>query len=127
MLRQGFWTDRSLIDAARELRSANTEAERALWCTVRNRNIGGLKFRRQHQIENFIVDFVCLELKLIVELDGEGHFTEEMQKYDTYRTERLQQLGFTILRFENGHMLLNGWHVRQTIERTAEDLRKLSG
>lgn len=81
-----------------------TDAERALWTRLRRRQILGYKFRRQQPLGEYIVDFVCLEKKLIVELDGGQHL--EHQDYDENRTEWLEEQGFRVLRFWN-HQVFN--------------------
>lgn len=86
------------------LRNNGTCAEALLWAFVKGRQLHGMKFRRQHSIENYIVDFYCAEARLIVELDGECHYTEAGQANDKLRDERLSSLGFTILRYENKHV-----------------------
>jgi very-short-patch-repair endonuclease len=83
------------------LRKTLTPAEATLWLALKGSQLHGRKFIRQHSIEFYIADFYCSAEKLIVELDGQGHFTEEGIEYDTKRTQRLNQLGFTVLRFEN--------------------------
>ena len=72
-----------------------------LWSILRNRKILGYKFKRQYPIGNYIVDFVCKELKLIIELDGGQHNTTEGIIYDKKRTEYLEIVGYKILRFWN--------------------------
>ncbi|MBI2114345.1 MAG: endonuclease domain-containing protein [candidate division NC10 bacterium] len=91
-------------DRARALRSTPTEAERALWKHLRMRQIEGHKFRRQQPLGRYVVDFVCLEKKLIVELDG-GQHPEQVAR-DTERTAWLERQGFRVLRFWN-HQVLN--------------------
>jgi len=125
MIRQGTHSPRSLIGASRELRKRDTDAEFALWSMLRNRQLLGLKFRRQHQIGSFIVDFCCLELKLVVELDGARHFEETFQIYDASRTEKLQAMGMTVVRFENEQVLLNMKIVRGQMLRVIRELREL--
>jgi 5-methyltetrahydrofolate--homocysteine methyltransferase len=94
-----------LKDKIAELKKFATEAETVLWEYLRGKNLDGYKFRRQHIIDQFIVDFVCLESKLIVEVDGKIHFKPENIKSDAERTERLNRLGFTVLRFTNEEVL----------------------
>src|SRR4029079_12060922 len=79
-----------------ENRKQSTPAEEKLWDLIRNKKLG-VKFRRQHPIDNYIADFVCLEKRLIVELDGEQH--KELQPYDIERTSILRELGYEVLRF----------------------------
>lgn len=90
-----------LKDYRRDLRKRLTPAEAALWSLLKNRQVFGLKFRRQTSIENYIVDFYCAQNKIIIELDGEPHFTEEQATKDQKRDKRLTDLGYTILRYEN--------------------------
>lgn len=90
-----------LLKEARELRKNQTPAEEILWQLLRNRKLNNLKFRRQHQIGHYIVDFYCHEKKLIVELDGAVHDIPERQKHDQKRDKQLNSLGFHILRFPN--------------------------
>jgi very-short-patch-repair endonuclease len=89
---------------ARENRKAPTPAEHKLWQCLRGAK-QGKKFRRQHAINFFIVDFVCVEAKLIVELDGEIHLAPEHAEYDTGRTFTLTELGYHELRFTNQQVL----------------------
>jgi predicted helicase/very-short-patch-repair endonuclease len=94
---------RKLKPLARQMRHKPTPAEAALWNVVRRHGIQGLKFRRQHPIERFIVDFYCPALRLVVEVDGEIHqYTAEE---DALRTEMLEALGMRVLRFTNEDVL----------------------
>ncbi|MPQ46311.1 DUF559 domain-containing protein [Marinifilum sp. N1E240] len=86
---------------AKELRKTMTESEMIFWEIIRNRRIKGLKFRRQHPISNFIADFYCHELKLVIEIDGEIHNTEDNKEYDEGRTAELGYMGITVVRFTN--------------------------
>jgi type I site-specific restriction-modification system R (restriction) subunit len=90
-----------LVKEARELRQHQTKAEEMFWQLVRNRKFQNLKFRRQHQIGHYIVDFYCDEKRLIVEFDGEVHDNPEQQKHDGTRDKFLQSSGFKIVRFRN--------------------------
>lgn len=106
----GFITDTTgnysiLKDFAKANRKNPTDAEIALWQQLRNRNIDGFKFRRQHPVAGFIPDFVCLEAKLIVEVDGGYHSAEEQQRYDEARTKWLNENKYTLLRFRNEEVL----------------------
>ncbi|MDO8446448.1 MAG: endonuclease domain-containing protein [Deltaproteobacteria bacterium] len=87
----------------RNLRRNMTDAERLLWQALRNKHMAGLKFRRQHPFEDFILDFVCLEKRLVVELDGGQH--SENKASDKVRTEKLVNAGFHVLRFWNHEVL----------------------
>jgi very-short-patch-repair endonuclease len=92
---------------AKELRKNTTPAEQKLWSVLRNDQLG-VSFRRQHAIGPYIVDFVCLKQKLIIELDGGQHL--EQMAYDDERTAFLQAKGYRVLRFWNNDVLndLNG-------------------
>lgn len=83
------------------LRKSFTPAEASLWTLFKNRQVFGLKFRRQISIENYIVDFYCAELKLIIKLDGEPHFSQIQSDKDEKRDLRLKELGYNVLRYEN--------------------------
>ena len=101
------------VRKARELRSGMTDAERLLCYHLRGRRLSGWKFRRQHEIDRYIVDFVCADASLIVELDG-GQHVEQVNE-DTYRTQRLENLGFRVLRFWNDDVLTNTEAVLEVI------------
>ena len=88
---------------ARELRTNSTDTERALWRHLRLCQLGGYKFRRQQPIGQYIVDFVCLDKRLIIELDGGQH--SEKVDYDSARTAWLEAQGFRLLRFWNNQVL----------------------
>jgi very-short-patch-repair endonuclease len=91
-----------LAGPARKHRLNPTPAEDALWQALRNAKLG-VRFRRQHVIDRFIVDFVCLRLNLVVEVDGPGHESEDSG--DTVRDARLSGLGYRKLRFSNARVL----------------------
>ena len=91
----------TLLEQARELRQKQTPAEAIFWETVRTKRLYGLKFRRQHQIGHFIVDFYCHQHQLIIELDGAVHDQPEQKQRDDQRNAYLQSLGHTVLRFPN--------------------------
>ena len=88
--------------AARDLRKSLTDAEQKLWQRLRGRQLG-VKFRRQHPFENFVLDFVCLEWNLVIEIDGSQHI--ENARYDEKRSARLAAAGFRVLRFWNNEVL----------------------
>ena len=90
---------------ARKLRKSSTDTELRLWLHLKNRNLGGFKFRRQHPFPPYVVDFVCLEQKLIVELDG-GQHAEPIAR-DKERTAFLELKGFRVRRFWNDGVLKN--------------------
>lgn len=87
-----------------ELRKEPTPAEHKLWSRIRNDQLE-VNFRRQHAIGNFIVDFVCVKKKLIIELDGSQHL--EQQEYDEERTKHLESQGYKVIRFWNNDVMNN--------------------
>jgi len=93
-----------------------TQAERRLWSALRNRRAGGFRFRRQHQIGFYIVDFFCPETGLIIEADGAQHDDDEQAWYDYRRTQWLKTKGYRVLRFRNLDVLHHPYQVIQTIE-----------
>jgi len=97
-MRESEWQSRPFVQ---ELRQNQTPEEKKLWQELRARRLAGFKFRRQHPIECFVVDFACLSEKLVIEIDGEAHAPKEAQAYDGRRTEYLNQLGWHVLRFYN--------------------------
>ena len=90
----------------RALRKNMTDVEQQLWYKIRSRQLQNFRFRRQHPIGQYIVDFICLEKKLIIELDGSQH-AEDQKKYDSIRDLWLTQQGFKVLRFWNNDVLNN--------------------
>ena len=92
-----------LIQRAKELRKNSTDTERVMWRSLRSRQFGNYKFRRQQPIGSFIVDFVCFEMRLIIELDGGQHM--ENESFDRERTKWLEGQGFFVLRFWNNQVL----------------------
>ena len=95
-----------LEQKAKEMRENMTEAETVLWEALKSKHIGD-KFRRQHIIGNFIVDFVCLSKRLVIEVDGGYHTDDTQQGLDEGRAEELKQLGFEVIRFTNEEVLNN--------------------
>ncbi|HEX8521034.1 MAG TPA: endonuclease domain-containing protein [Tepidisphaeraceae bacterium] len=107
-----------LLNFAREMRYLPTDAEKKLWSILRGRKLGGFKFRRQHPIEGYILDFYCIEQKLAVEADGGQHLDEKGKEYDARRTERLGKLGVRVLRFGDDDVLKHSVEVAEEILRT---------
>ena len=93
--------NKKLERLARQLRKNMTEAESFLWQRIRRKKLKGRQFYRQKNIGNYIVDFYCPSAKVIVELDGGQHFTQEGAREDQVRDKYLESLGFTILRFSD--------------------------
>jgi very-short-patch-repair endonuclease len=92
---------------ARKLRTSQTSAEAKLWQALRGRRLARWKFRRQHPVDRFIVDFVTIDGHLIVEVDGATHSTAAETKYDGDRTSYLESLGFHIVRVSNADVYEN--------------------
>jgi very-short-patch-repair endonuclease len=94
-------------NSAKKLRHRQTEAENILWFRLRNRQLEGAKFRRQQPLGNYIVDFACLDKKLIIEIDGGQHNIEQTKEKDKQRTLWLEKEGYQVLRFWNNDILQN--------------------
>src|SRR4051812_18723658 len=97
--------DLRLLKFARRMRHEQTDAERKMWSLLRDRKLQGFKFRRQHPIDGYIVDFICIRAKLAVELDGGQHGDRDQLSYDAKRTQRLSQLGIRVFRFDDADVL----------------------
>ena len=98
--------NKNLKQFARELRSETvSRAEKRIWKALLSRKQTGERFLRQRPIKNFIVDFFCPELKLIIEIDGNSHYHKP--DYDAFRQRQLEELGFMIVRFSEGDVLSN--------------------
>jgi very-short-patch-repair endonuclease len=108
-------------DRARGLRRFPTGPEVFLWRQLRGRAFKGLKFRRQLALGNYIVDFVCLEKRFIIELDGGHHNTEAQRQYDLVRDQWLRSQGFRILRYWNNEILDDWEAVAEAIWKAAKD------
>ena len=106
---------------ARALRKQATDAERLLWKRLRSRQLEGHKFRRQTPVGPYVVDFLCLEHSLVIELDG-GQHADQKEK-DEERTKRLAGWGFRVLRFWNNEVLSNTEGVLQVIRDTLASAR----
>jgi very-short-patch-repair endonuclease len=103
------------------LRNNMSDAEQVLWHLLRGRQISGLKFRRQHPFGDFILDFVCLENKLVIEVDGGQH--GQQSGYDENRTQKLQAAGFRVLRFWNNEVLQEIESVKEKIWLAVQELQ----
>ncbi|MCP5463412.1 MAG: DUF559 domain-containing protein [Deltaproteobacteria bacterium] len=89
------------LNHARDLRQNITNAEKKLWVHLRGKRLNGLKFRRQHPIEPYIVDFFCHSANLVIELDGDSHDGDKAAQYDSDRQSFLEDQGLRVLRFRN--------------------------
>jgi very-short-patch-repair endonuclease len=94
---------RELNERRKELRKNQTKAEEILWFELRDNKLGA-KFKRQHSIGGYIVDFYCQKYKLIIELDGEIHDTIESKEYDLVKNKYFIELGYKVLRFKNSEV-----------------------
>jgi very-short-patch-repair endonuclease len=98
-------TPEDLLRRARDQRRAPTRAEAALWSALRRRQLSGAKFRRQHPIGCFIVDFFCPEVRLAIEIDGEVHARDEVSARDERRSHALERLDVVVMRFTTSEVL----------------------
>jgi very-short-patch-repair endonuclease len=110
----------SRVATARRLRREQTDAERALWFRLRDRRFQGLKFCRQVPVEGYIVDFLCADANLVIELDGGQHASRT--KEDAVRTKELEACGYLVLRFWNNDVLNNLSGVLESILDTLKPL-----
>lgn len=113
--------NKNLQPFANRLRNEGTKAEACLWKYVlRASKLKGYAFRRQRPVLNYIADFMCKELMLIIEVDGSIHDLEEVRKNDNERQQALEQAGFTVLRFTNNEVLTNIQWVQSYLEEWIE-------
>jgi very-short-patch-repair endonuclease len=106
----------STFEKAKTLRKNSTPAEKLLWKMIRNRDVMGFKFRRQHPLLYFVADFYCHEALLVIELDGDIHELQDVQQYDKQREEKIKELGITVLRFKNEEVFAEPEMVIKKIE-----------
>ena len=111
-----------VFQKAEELRKNMTSAESIIWKHI-HINPWKLKFRRQHPISNFIADFYCHSIKLIIEIDGDIHDVEEVKQYDSAREQSLKEFGLTILRFRNEEVFKNADAILEKIDETIRILQ----
>ncbi|MFT5963728.1 MAG: very-short-patch-repair endonuclease [Flavobacterium sp.] len=109
LLSDNMWKDASgiIFSNAKKLRENPTEAEEVMWLSLRNNQLDGYKFRRQHPLLNYVADFYCHQLKLVIEIDGEYHQTVEQKKLDNERTENIEFQGLKLMRFTNEEVISN--------------------
>jgi very-short-patch-repair endonuclease len=115
----------TLKDRARNMRRKGTKAEAYLWKFILQKNIMGYNFQRQRPILNYIADFMCKELLLIIETDGATHLLDGAKEKDEKRQLELEQSGFTVIRFEDGVVLNNISWVTSIIEQEIKKLEKI--
>ncbi|WP_250434131.1 endonuclease domain-containing protein [Hanstruepera flava] len=121
MPKQRIHNKTQLKTKRQELRKNLTPAEAFLWTHIKSRQLKGKRFTKQHSIKNYIVDFYCASEKLIIELDGEVHNNPVAQEYDNIRSSHLENLGYTVIRFENKLVFENLPSVLKEITSNFED------
>jgi very-short-patch-repair endonuclease len=117
---------KSMKSTRKSLRNSLTPAEAILWKNLQRSQLDGKKFRRQHSIGRFVVDFYCPEFRIAIELDGEGHFNSFKAEYDSRRTAYMNKLHVQVLRFENRAVLDNLQGVLEAIRRSLTERRMLT-
>ena len=115
-----IYYESKLKERAKELRKNSTFSERLLWEHLRGRQLLGYQFSRQKPIDNYIVDFYCSKLNLVIEIDGITH--DDKVKYDKQREDKLQSLGLNIIRID-GHYVLN--NITGTLEIIMQKINEL--
>ena len=116
MKKRGIYNIKAREPQRKELRNYGTAADVVLWKHLKNGQLNGKKFRRQTSIGPYIVDFYCPESRVIVELDGAGHFTETGAEYDAKRTGYLAEQNISVIRFENKTVYRDLEYVLETIK-----------
>jgi very-short-patch-repair endonuclease len=116
----------NILTNARLLRGKQTDAENLLWMLLRDRRMVGFKFRRQHPVERYIIDFYCHEAKLAIELDGGGHNEAVKKEYDQFRSTELENAGIHVVRFWNNEVLMDCVAVLECIYLLLQERSKTS-
>ena len=111
-------TPKYVIDLARDLRKNMTLSEKILWQKLKNKQIAGFRFRKQHPIYRYVLDFYCFEKMLAVEIDGNAHIGRE--EYDEFRDEVMISIGIETLRFNDNEVLNNMESVLRRIKETLD-------
>jgi very-short-patch-repair endonuclease len=112
------------IEFARSQRTFSNEFAANMWQQLRNRRCEGMKFRREFPIPPYTVDFCCVELKLIVEIDGKDHLTSQGQSHDQRRDKFLAQQGFRVIRIPGYQVLKNLSKVMEIVQQAIQDKRE---
>ncbi len=113
-----------LVERRRRLRRNMPNAEVIMWSKLKQRQIGGRKFRRQYSVGPYVIDFYCAELKLAIELDGESHLRKGAKEYDKERQSRIEQYGIQFLRFTNADVYHNLYGVLQCVYEAIEEIER---
>ncbi len=108
--------NKNLKQYSRQLRENMTDAERKLWAKIRRKQVEGYQFYRQKPVGDYVVDFFCPRAKLVIEVDGRQHLSDEMAEYDRIRDEYMSSLGLRVLRFTNTDVLTHIDGVIKSIE-----------
>jgi very-short-patch-repair endonuclease len=116
-----FGAEPELLRIAGDLRKGMTPAEKVLWEKLRNRQVKGFRFRRQHPIKDFVVDFFCYDAMLVIEVDGSVHDETSQKERDEQRTIILKRLGIREIRFTNDEVINK---TDQVIKKIGEELSK---
>ena len=120
-----YGAKRNIFIRAIELRNNMTEAEKILWEELKKKEIFKARWKRQHPIDIFVVDFYCHKYKLAIEVDGEIHLKEEIREHDDGRAHDIEKLGIKILRFTNKELFDNIEFVKNRILREINSVRPL--
>jgi very-short-patch-repair endonuclease len=122
-IKENFYFDASpeIIRRAKLLRMSMTPAERVLWESLRRKQLKDIRFRRQHPISCFIVDFFCHRAGLVIEIDGDVHSEKEQSERDENRTYELEKLGLRVIRFSNEEVLNETQKVLDCIQNELPD------
>jgi len=112
---------------AQNLRKNQTDAEQILWSKLRSQRLSGFKFRRQHPVDNYILDFYCNEVQLAIEIDGGQHAEKEIINKDNQRTALLNQKGIRVIRYWNNDVFENIDDVLEDIHATLKEITSESG
>jgi len=111
-----FYNVPELKEFRRQLRNDRSPAEHVIWRYLKRRQFLGLKFRRQHSIGKYVVDFYCPAKHVVVEIDGDSHFSDDGQRHDTIRTNFLHGLGIRVFRFRNDEVLVDPEGVMERLQ-----------
>jgi len=118
-----YGADSKTFEVAAILRKNMTLSERVLWNKLKDKTLFKTKFRRQHPISFFIVDFYCHKYKLVIEVDGEIHKTDDQIEYDLNRESELNKFGITLIRFSNDEVI---FHIDSVITRIHKKITELT-
>lgn len=113
-----------IFERAKAMRENMTRAEKAVWDLLKEKKVLGLRFKPQHPIDIFIADFYCHPLKLVVEIDGGVHISEDQIEYDIGREAELDRFGINVIRYTNEEVETDITHVQNEIERICKERRK---